>query len=492
MNVIVSLLVVGIIIVGTALFGLYGVRKIPKNPQEFIVGARSFGTLLVWLLMAGEIYTAFTFLGAAGWAYTRGGPAFYILCYGTVAYIIAYFMAPAIWRVAKEKDLLTGPDFFTAQYGSKALGGLIALVGFVFLVPLVTLQLGALEILLHIAGYNTFDSRIAVGIAFAVMVIFVYFVGLRGTAWAAIVKDALVLIGVLFAGIVLPIHFFGSPAKVITHVLVQHPTWMVLHGTTTPNGTMWFVTTVLLTSLGGFMFPQSMAAIYSARNEETLRRNAIFLPFYQLMLVLVFVGGFTALLLVPGLKGPAGDQSFMLVVQKWYSPWVLGFIAGAGCLAGLVPASAQMLAAASIVSKNLFVDYGIIKTDAGVTQATRVLILVIALLAFGFWSFAQETLVGLLLLSYNGVTQLFPGVVLSFTRRARPTAIGVSAGVVAGIITLAALAAAKMAVVEGVNTGIAALVVNVVVLVVVSALTGAFRAERTLRIHVPSVSPGGM
>jgi len=476
----IALGVVGAIILATVLFGLWGVRNTKMSPQEFIVGSRSFGALFLWLLMAGEIYTSFTFLGAAGWAYTRGAPAFYILCYGPVAYIIAFYLTPSIWRVARDRQLLTGPDFFTAQYGSKALGGLVALVGFVFLVPYVTLQLGGLEILLHIAGYNRFDARAAVGIAFAVMALFVYGVGLRGTAWAAVIKDLLVLIGVIFAGLVLPIHFFGSPTTVISKVLEQQPTWMTLQGTTTPSGTVWFVTTVMLTALGFFMFPQTMAATYAARSQDTLRRNAVFLPFYQLMILFVYFGGFTALLVVPGLKGLEGDQSFMLVVQKYYSPWVLGFVAGAGCLAALVPASAQILGAASIASKNLCIDYGVVKTEAGLITTTRILVLVVSLLAFSFWFFARETLVGLLLISYNGITQFFPGVALSFSRRLRPNAAGVGTGIAVGIITLAIFAISKTTTFIGINTGFVAMVLNVIALFMVSALTGAYRSTDRL------------
>jgi solute:Na+ symporter, SSS family len=78
----------------------------------------------------------------------------------------------------------------------------------------------------------------------------------RGTAWAAVIKEALVLIGVVFAGLVLPIHFFGSPTTVISKVLERQPNWMTLQGTATSGGTVWFVTTVLLTALGFFVFPK--------------------------------------------------------------------------------------------------------------------------------------------------------------------------------------------------------------------------------------------
>jgi SSS family solute:Na+ symporter len=440
------------------------------DPEQFIVGGRSFGAVFLWLLLAGEIYTSFAFLGAAGWAYGRGAPAFYILCYGTVAYVLSYFLLPPIWRIGQRRGLLTGPDFFVAQYGSRNLGALVALVGFAFLIPYVTLQLTGVQVLLEIAGYGALDSLGAVAFAFALVATFVFGTGLRGAAWASIVKDALVSIAVVFAGIALPVRFFGSPAAAVDRLLTKYPHWTTLTADASASGVTWFVSTVVLTALGFFMWPQSAAAIYSAKSEDTLRRNAIALPLYQLMFVFVYFAGYTALLVMPGLTGPAVDRSFMLVVQKYYSPWVLGFVAAAGCLAGLVPASVQILAAASIVSKNVLADtFGIATTDAGQTRAARILVLVVALLAFLFWVYAKTTLVGLLLIAYNGITQLFPGVVLSFAR-VRPAPAGVAAGIVTGIAALAAFALAHLGVVGGINVGMVALALNFAVTILVGYL----------------------
>ncbi|HEY4439547.1 MAG TPA: sodium:solute symporter family protein, partial [Candidatus Elarobacter sp.] len=443
-------------------------------PQEYIVGGRRMGALLLWLLLAGEIYTTFTFLGAAGWAYGRGAPAYYILCYGTIAYIISFFLAPPIHRIARERGLLTGPDFFADRYQSRTLGALVALLGFLMLVPYVTLQLTGLQILLQIAGYGTFQPIVAVGIGFFLVAIFTYTTGLRGTAWASVVKDALVLLGVIFAGLVLSAHFFGSPAGAMDAVLRDHPGWLTIAGPNAPNGITWVVTTTILTACGFFMWPQSMAAIYSARDEDTLRRNAIFLPFYQVMLLLVFFAGFTALEVLPGLKGPAADQSFMLVVQKYFPPWILGFVAAAGTLAALIPASGQLLAAASIVGKNVFADYGIVRDEASATRTTRILVIVVALLAFAFWALAKSTLVGLLLIGYNGITQLFPGAVLGVMAR-RPPWFAVAAGIIAGLAVLVIFGQGQLA---GINMGLVALAVNALVLGVVTLLAPR-RAVRT-------------
>jgi SSS family solute:Na+ symporter len=467
-NAAVALALVAVVVAATIAVGLRGVRGVEMSAGEYIVGGRSLGALLLWLLLAGEIYTTFTFLGAAGWAYGKGAPAYYILAYGTLAYIISYFLAPPLHRIARERKMLTGPDYFTDRYGSRRLGGLVALLGFVMLVPYATLQLSGVQILLRVAGYGAIDPFVAVAVAFGLIALFTYLTGLRGAAWASVVKDALVLAGVIFAGVVLPIRFFGSPAGALDAVLRDHPGWLTFAGPLAPNGITWVMSTVVLTALGFFMWPQAMAAIYSARDEDTLRRNAIFLPFYQVMLLLVFFAGFAALEIVPGLKGAAADQSFMLVVQKYYPAWVLGLVAAAGVLAGLVPASVQILAAASIVAKNVFADNGIARDDAAQTRLTRILVLVVALLAFGFWALAKTTLVGLLLIAYNGITQLFPGVALGLAPR-RPPALAVGAGIVAGLAALIWFTWTGTSQVDGVNTGLIALAINAAVLGLVSA-----------------------
>src|SRR5579871_3837040 len=95
--------------------------------DQWTVGGRGFGAMFVFLLLAGEIYTTFTFLGGSGFAYGHGAAAYYILSYGCLAYVISYWMLPPIWRYAKEHRLLSQPDFFASKYDSPALGLLIAL-----------------------------------------------------------------------------------------------------------------------------------------------------------------------------------------------------------------------------------------------------------------------------------------------------------------------------------------------------------------------------
>lgn len=465
----VALGIVAVVVIATVIFALWSSGRISMDPQQFIVGGRSFGALFLWLLLAGEVYTSFTFLGAAGWAYGRGAPAYYILAYGTCGYVIGYFLLPAIWRVAKARNLLTGPDFFVDRYGSRLLGVGVALVQFVLIVPYVTLQLTGLQILLTIAGYGSFDATAAVAVAFALIALFVFTAGLRGTAWASVVKDALVLAAVIFAGISIPIHFFGSIPTMFAQLRAAHTSMLTLAPGTAPGGIAWYISTVLLTGIGFYMGPQSFAAIYSARSEDVLRRNAVFLPLYQIVLLLVFFAGFSALLIVPGLRGAAADQSFLLVVQRFYPAWVLGFVAAAGALAALVPASALLLGAASVFAKNVLSDgLSLARSDRSRVTATRTLVLVIATLSLVLWLFEKQTLVGLLLIVYSGITQLMPGVVCAFLWR-RATAWGVGAGIAGGLA--AAVWFSNSVTPLGLNPGFVALLFNVVLLVTISLVT---------------------
>jgi SSS family solute:Na+ symporter len=212
--------------------------------------------------------------------------------------------------------------------------------------------------------------------------------------------------------------------------------------------------------------------VYAARDGDTIRRNAIFLPLYQLVLLLVFLAGFTALVVTPGLKGAAADQSFLLVVQRYYPAWVLGIIGAAGCLAALLPASAQLLGASSVFAQNVL----------GNARATRAFVIVIAIGAFVMWLNWNKTLVDLLLLYYNGVTQFAPAFIFGiYWKRANAWAIG--SGIVAGEVVAFYLWHHNISL-WGLNPGLFALVVNVVVCVTV-ALTAGRQLPRNVSVTAP-------
>jgi SSS family solute:Na+ symporter len=453
---------------------------------QWTVAGRSFGAPLVFLLMAGEIYTTFTFLGGSGFAYGRGGPVYYILCYATLAYVMSYFMLPPIWRYARDNGLYSQADFFAAKYGSSWLGGLVSVVGIIALVPYLVLQFKGLGIIVEIAGYGAIGAKPAVWIGATVATAYVMVSGVRGSAWTAVAKDAMILLVVVFLGLYFPLHYYGSLGAMFSAIEAAKPGFTILpdHG----ESVWWFSSTVLLTALGFYMWPHTFGSIYTARSARVIRQNAVVLPLYQLVLLFVFLVGFAAVLQVPGLKGPEVDLALFRLSVKTFDPWVVGVIGAAGVLTALVPGSMILMTAATLLANNLYRLVHRSATDAHIVVVARALVPVVALVAVYFAITGGETIVALLLMGYSFVTQLFPALALSLTNARWATPASAAAGIVAGVGTVAATSLTHSTIatlfpalprgIQELNVGLIALAVNVIVL---AALSVARLVRRTAR-----------
>jgi SSS family solute:Na+ symporter len=224
-----------------------------------------------------------------------------------------------------------------------------------------------------------------------------------------------------------------------------------------------------MTSLGFYMWPQYFAACFTARSGKIIRRNAVIMPLYSITMSLVLFVGFSAVLVLPGLKD--GDLALLTIVRKSFPAWFLGIIGGAGALTAMLPAAIQLLTGATLYAKNLFrpiLAPGM--TDAQVAKLARVMVIVLTLGALFFAIFTRVSLVALLMLGYAGVTQLFPGAVLGLFSK-RVTTLGVFAGLVTGIAIAALLMLTGRDPYHGLNAGFIALAFNFTVTGLVSVVT---------------------
>src|SRR5450755_1100287 len=145
--------ILALVALGASIGILAGVRR-KMDREQWKVGGRGFGAVLMYLLMAGEVYTTFAFLGASGWAYSRGGPTLYILAYLTLAYVVSFFILPQIWEVGRRYGMQTQSDFFNVRYGNKYLAGFVCLVGIAAFIPYLQLQLTGLGIIVSVASFD--------------------------------------------------------------------------------------------------------------------------------------------------------------------------------------------------------------------------------------------------------------------------------------------------------------------------------------------------
>jgi SSS family solute:Na+ symporter len=467
----------GIVVVGTVLgVGAAGGRKM--DLEEWSVAGRSFGVVFVWLLMAGEIYTTFAFLGASGWAYSRGAPALYIMAYITLGYVVSFYILPYVWELGRKHGLQTQSDFFAWRYGSKTLALVVSLAGVLFLIPYLQLQLTGLGIIVQVASFDSIPRATSIMIAIGLIALFVFAGGMRAVAWVSVLKDFLMIVAAAAIGIYVPLHYFGGIGPMFDKLIQSHPAHLVLPGSTKTMNPGWFISTVLLSALGFYMWPHTFGAAFTAKSSETLRRNAVVTPLYTLSLLFIFFAGFAALLLLPGLTN--GDMSLLLLARKSFPAWFLGIVGGAGAMTAMVPSAMILLTASTLAAKNVVRPlFAPRMSDEGVARLAKGIVLLLSLISLYLALHSSATLVSLLLLGYAGVTQFFPGVVLGlFWPRA--TAGGVLAGLLTGIGLEAALLLTKHDPIHGVNAGFLALIANMTVTVLASLSTSSKQHQSEL------------
>ena len=105
----VAIAIFAVAMVGTIGLGIAAMRGRDADLDEWSVGGRSFGVILTWVLLAGECYTSFSYLGAAGWAYGYGAPILYLVGYMATGYATVYLFAPMVWGYAKRHNLISSP-----------------------------------------------------------------------------------------------------------------------------------------------------------------------------------------------------------------------------------------------------------------------------------------------------------------------------------------------------------------------------------------------
>jgi len=443
--------------------------------EEFMVGGRSFGTLLFYTIAAAEIYSAFAFLGLAGWAYGKGLSVSYGLAYIGIAYGLLFFVGPRIQRLGRRAGYVTQPDFFEDRYASRWLGVGTAVVGVVFIIPYLQLQLLGAGIIVQIASGGALSREIAIVFAVVALAIFVTVSGLRGIGWTNLLQAVVMVAGMIAVGILVPNHLYGGIDEAFAALERLRPEHLQL-----PDsgglGLGWYASTVLLSALGVWAWPHLFAATYSAKNEQVVRRNAGILPLYQLAMVPIIVVGFACAAKAAedasfAAKITHPDHAMLVALVDFFPPWLAGAIGAGGLAAAVSTSSALILSAANLVARNV-VQKGITPglADEKTAWIARLLVAPVAVIAAVLALMAPDMLVSLLLVGYSGITQFMPAIMFGLFWR-RVTTIGIGCGLVSGLLVLLATQVTGWQAPWGLHFGFVALAVNIVVTVVVTLAT---------------------
>ncbi|MFF8555711.1 sodium:solute symporter [Streptomyces sp. NPDC015501] len=474
MNAVVATSVFAAFMVATVALGLLALRGRGGGGglAEWSVGGRSLGPVFIWVLMAGEGYTSFSYLGAAGWGYNYGAPVLYVVAYMSCGYALGYVVGPMLWSYARRHGLVGITDMVAHRFGRPWLGAVVAVLATVFLLPYIQLQITGMGVVLSTVSYGTVGLNWAYFAAFAVTTGFVVVSGLRGSAWVSVLKDVLVIATLGFLALYVPLHYFDGYGAFLDRLVAEKSEWLTFpgHGGGDSGlGELWFISTTFLNSLTVVVFPTTVAGYLGARNADALRRNAVYLPAYNVLLFVPMLLGLAALFVVPGLTGAESNLALFKLVVDSLPAWAVGVIGVAAALSSIVPMAVFMLVIGTMWGRSVL---SLLPRFAERQKsAAQIVVVVAGSLALLLTYTAPNTLVRLSLISYEGMAQLLPMVLLALVWR-RLTFRGAFSGLVVGVAAVCALVFSGNDPVGGVNAGLVALAANLAVALAVTFAGG--------------------
>jgi SSS family solute:Na+ symporter len=414
---------------------------VSEHLDEWGLGGRQFGTWITWFLIGGDFYTAYTVIAVPALVYAVGAYGFFALPYTVIVYPFVFAIMPLLWKIAHAKGHVTAADVVHGTYNSRGLELAVAITGMVATMPYIALQLIGMGVVIKAIGLTS-DSAIVADLplvaAFVILALYTYSSGLRAPALIAFVKDIMIYIVVLVAIVVVPAKLggYGAVFSAANDAFAAKggPTGLVLK----PSQMLAYATLALGSALAAFMYPHTLTGIFASKSADTIRKNAILLPAYTLLLGLIALLGYMAY--AAHIKVTSNNDVVPTLFKVLFPSWFAGFAFSAIAIGALVPAAVMSIGAANLFTRNVWKSYvnpGI--SHAGEASVAKIASLVVKVGALAFTIFLPtQYALDLQLLGGLWILQTFPALVFGlFTRwfRAEGLLLGWAAGILWGTWT---------------------------------------------------------
>lgn len=463
--------------------GMLPGRKASSSAAGYVAGDRSLGVLVMYFITGATIFSAFAFLGAPGWAYSRGAAAFYILAYGTLGFLPFYFLGPRAARLGKAYGFVTQAQMVSERFRFPALAGVMALISTVAFVPYLALQMKGAGYVLEEMTHGAVPSWVGAAIVYGVVMIYVLRSGVLGVGWTNTFQGIFMMALAWIMGLYLPHVLYGGVGPMFDEIIAQRPELLTPPGLT-GGGESWswgeYSTAVLVSVIGFAVWPHLFMKAFTARDEQTIRRTVVLYPTFQLFIIPLLLIGFAGVMFPSSPDAPDQILPHMLMNLE-LSPVVVGFFCAGALAASMSSGDAIVHAGASILVRDGWVTSLRKPLEARAERlAIRVLVVVLLIGSYVLAVLFPGTLVDLLLFAYGPVVQFAPAVYATLFLR-RVTGVGLLVGLVVGVAVNVLFALYPDLRPWPINAGILGLAVNVLAVIVISAVTRAKTDEETER-----------
>lgn len=256
-------------------FGIRGYRQSQDTEEDYYLAGRGQGWLVSSLTIMATFFSSFALLGAPGMVY-RDGVVFALFSLNVpVAGVAVYLLGSRIRQMGQARGFLTPADMISDHYGSPVfLRLLVALVGVLYAVPYVVIQIQAGGILSQMMFHSEHAFEVGAIVLSLITMLYIMIGGMRSVAWTDVVQGVLLVGGMLLAGFC-AVAVMGGPIPFFEAVAKLPPKSLTAPGTTGHWRPEILFTASLFASIGSMIQPAQWMRFYAARSDAVLRRSAL-------------------------------------------------------------------------------------------------------------------------------------------------------------------------------------------------------------------------
>ncbi|SEH98452.1 solute:Na+ symporter, SSS family [Halobacillus karajensis] len=465
------IMMIGYLVVALFIGILAGRNQDKSSLEEFTTAKGNLGLFVMWFLMGGAVFSAFSFLGAPGWAFSRGAPALYIITYTAFAILPWYIIGPKIGAIGRKHNIYTVAGFLQLRYSSRLIAMIIGVIALLASIQYLATQMKGMAYIFNIMTEGRIPFWLGALLSYGIVVVYVATGGLRAAAWSDVFQGILMIIISWTVGLTIVNQLHDSVPNMFRNLTQDTPGFLQIGAEGSTMSAMAYTTTILVSTIGFLMWPHLFSKSYATK-ARTIKKTVLVYPLFALFLIPLLFVGFSAVNVIQSDQIGSPDEilPFLITTVLTLPGWVYGLV-GAGALAAAMSTADAITHSASLEFTDGFVRN--IKRDLS-SKATllimRIGVFVIGGLAYFITVFGGQGLIALLLGAYGSIVQFAPGVYGALYSR-KITAPAVITGLLAGTVTNYYFQLVTDSTPLDINPGILGLMVNIVLVIIVSSFT---------------------
>lgn len=337
--------------------GIFAFRKGKASGEDFFVASRSLGPAVFLLSLFGTNMTAVAILGSSGFAYQRGIGVYGLMASssGIVIPLTIFFIGTRLWALGKKFGHITQVQYLRDRWEMGGIGTFIFALTAAMLLPLIIIGvMGGGTTLETISGGRV---PYAVGGAIVAVVVasYVFFGGMRGTAWVNTFQTILFLCFGAIAFVLIAQNLGGFDK--IMEKLAANPQKAALLSRAGRISEAEFFSYMFI-PLSAIMFPHIAIMCMTAEKIGHFKKTVIFYPICIMLIWLpsVYLGVIAASQYANLTPGQANDVIIRLLSDN--TNILVAGILGAGIMACVMASDSQILALSTMFTEDLFAYYG--------------------------------------------------------------------------------------------------------------------------------------